>query len=131
MVNDPISDLLIQIKNGYLAHKEEIEVPCSKMKEAMLDILMRKQIVGKVAKREVAGKGKLLNIRLLYQDKKAKLTDLVRVSKPGRKFYAGKHDVHSVMGGYGFAIISTSKGLMTDEEARKAKVGGEIVCKIW
>ena len=132
MVNDPIADLLIRIKNGYQAQKSEVSVPYSNMKDAVTAILIKEGYV-QSAKKEQASKGKKLTlvIKLSYDGKKPAMENVIRVSKPGQRSYAPHYKLPHVMTGYGTAIISTSKGIMTDEEARKAHLGGEVLCKVW
>lgn len=130
MVNDPIADTLIQIKNGYLASKEKISVPYSKIKYELIKLLVEK---GFVKSQKVVGDGykKQIVIELKYENKKGALSNVLRVSKPSLRIYVNKNSIPKVFGGLGITIISTSKGLMTGEEARKKKVGGELICKIW
>lgn len=131
MLTDPISDLLIQIKNGYMARKGNIVVPYSKMKNEIVCLLSKEGYLGKIQVQSV-GKGKKnLAIALLYKDKQPKLTDIVKVSKIARRSYAKKNKIPKVLGGLGISVVSTSKGLMTDSEARKKGLGGEIICKVW
>lgn len=130
MTNDPIADLLIQIKNGYMARKEKVIIPHSQIKESLAKLLQRTGYVGKV---EVVKDGifKSISVELSYNGKKPKLIGVVRESKPGRRVYVAKGEIPRVLGGMGVAIISTAEGLLTDKEARKKKIGGELLCKIW
>lgn len=129
MVSDPIADFLVQIKNGYLARLQDISVPHSRVKEALSRILLRCGYLGDV---QADGEGKkMLHLKLKYVQRTPVLTDLERVSKPGRRIYVTRRNVPNVVGGLGVAIISTPRGFMTDNEARKEKVGGEVICKIW
>lgn len=130
MVTDPIADIIIQIKNSYMARKKEITVSHSILKEELVRLLSRQGYVGRI---EIIGEGvkKQLKIELVYPDKKPKLTDIVRMSSPGKRMYVKKDNIPSVMGGIGISIISTSSGLLTNSEARKKKIGGELLCKLW
>lgn len=130
MVNDPISDFLTRIKNGYLAHKESVVVPHSKAKEELARILKGRGYIGNYKTNEESGRKSII-IDLKYTGTKAAVENIVRVSKPGQRIYEKTHKLPHVLTGYGIAIVSTSKGMMTDTEARKAKVGGEVICKIW
>ena len=128
---DPISDLLIQIKNGYLARLKEINLSHSKNKEALAKLLARKNLVGKVEISKDAKSKPQLKIELLYSNKKPKFTEVLRVSKPSRRVYVSKSEIPRVVGGRGISVISTPQGLMSDDEARKKGIGGELICKIW
>ncbi|HEX9722134.1 MAG TPA: 30S ribosomal protein S8 [Candidatus Paceibacterota bacterium] len=127
---DPIADMLNRIKTAQAVNKDTLEVPFSAIKYAIAKILERKGFVKSI---DFKGKRtkKTIEIRLAYKGKEAKITGLRRVSKPGQRKYASSIDIARVRGGQGFAILSTSKGLMTDSEARKGKVGGEILCELW
>ena len=130
MTSDPLGDALIQIKNGYLSRKESVTLPHSKIKEELVKVMLKKEYIESI--KVVAGKkGKLLKIVLSYKDKRPALTNVVRVSKPSLRVYADKNSILTVLGGLGFTIISTPSGLMTGAEARKRKIGGEVICKIW
>lgn len=129
-MNDPISDCLIRIKNGYMARKGKVEMPYSKMKQAVLSVLNKHGYVGKI---EIAGVGvkKSLIIDLLYQNKIPKLTDLEIVSKPGRRVYVPFRKLPKVLSGLGITIVSTPEGLLAGNTAHKKKIGGELICKVW
>lgn len=132
MMTDPISDFLIQIKNGYLARKEKIEVPYSKNKEALGKLLVKESYLGKVTvKKEEGSIKKYLIIELLYIGKKPKLTEIVRLSKPSVRIYVKGKQIPKVLGGLGMIIISTPKGFLTGRQAKKDGVGGELICKLW
>lgn len=130
MTTDPISDMLTQIKNAVRVGKPSVLVPNSKFKTEIAKILIRegylKDMVNKGRKSE-----KLLSIDIAYDGKGAKIHDVVRVSKPSRRIYIKSGDIRSVKQGYGMAVISTPRGVMTDKEASKEKVGGEVLFKIW
>lgn len=136
MVNDPIGDVLTQIRNGYMAGKQRIIVPHSNLKEELIRILEKKGYVHGVKVQTMASPSsrserKVLEIDLKYTGTKPSMENVKRVSKPGRKIYVDKYHIPSVLSGYGTAVISTSKGLLTDTEARKQGVGGELICQIW
>ncbi|MBP7774426.1 30S ribosomal protein S8 [Candidatus Woesebacteria bacterium] len=127
---DPVSDLIIRIKNAVLARKIEVRLPHSKMKQAVAEILAAEGYVTAVAT-EPAPVGKELVITLKYVGKQSFVTDVRRLSKPGRRLYSPATQIPKTLGGYGITIVSTNKGVMTDKEARKQNVGGELLCQIW
>ena len=132
---DPISDMLTRIRNANLAGHTEVFVPLSKLKLGIAGILKKKNFVEKIGEDEVEGR-KRIRIDLKYiRDEKGKkspyIKGLSRVSRQGQRIYAGKGTLPVVKSGYGFSVVSTSKGLMTGEEAKKAGVGGETICEVW
>jgi small subunit ribosomal protein S8 len=134
---DPISDMLTAIKNALAVKKETVDVPFSKIKFEIAKILEREGFIERVEKeKKKIKKGKMkpkpfLQIRLKYENKMPAISGLKIISKPGQRIYLPYKRIKKVKGGYGIAIVSTSKGLMTDKEARKQKVGGEVICEIW
>lgn len=131
VMTDPIADLLTRIRNAGMARKEEISLPSSTLKERIAEILKQEGYLSEVA---AAGEGKerKLTIRLKYGNTRlSSINGLERVSKPGRRVYAGKGEVPRVLGGLGIAILSTSQGVLTDRQARKQGVGGEVLAYIW
>ncbi len=129
--SDPIADMLTRIRNALLVLQPETSMPSSKLKEEVARILTEEGYIDGYAVAD-ARVGKELAIRLRYnEDRVSALTGLTRVSKPGRRVYKGASDVPRVRGGIGVAIISTSDGVMTDREARRRNVGGEILCEVW
>lgn len=124
-MSDPIADMLTRIRNGNVAKHDTVDVPASKMKQAIADILVRE---GYIKKYEVVSDGNVKNLRIYMKygkDKSEKvITGIKRISKPGLRVYAGKDDMPRVLGGLGTAIISTNKGIVTDKEARAMNVGG-------
>ena len=131
-MTDPIADLFARIKNAWKIRKKKIEVPYSNIKIAILKILKEKNIIGdfKVSARESNIK-RYFVVSLVYsEDGKAPIEDIKRVSKPGRRYYLQYKDLKPVRQGYGFRIVSTSRGIMTDIESKKRKLGGEIICEI-
>ena len=130
MVNDPISDLIIRIKNASMVRKEVISVPFSKLKLAIAEVLQKEGFVSNVEKRGKKIK-KFIDISLKYNDKLPEVTDVKRISKPGKRIYIGFNKIRSVKQGQGIMIISTPKGLMTDRAAREQHLGGEPLFSIW
>ncbi|MBZ4645219.1 MAG: small subunit ribosomal protein [Petroclostridium sp.] len=130
-ITDPIADMLTRIRNANSAKHESVDVPASNLKKAVADILLEE---GYIKNYELIEDGKqgILRINLKYGANKEKvITGLRRISKPGLRVYAGKDELPKVLGGLGIAIISTSKGVMTDKKARKEGVGGEVLAFIW
>lgn len=129
-MENSIIDLIIRIKNGYLAGKENISCYYSKFKEEVLKKLKELKYI-KDYKIEERSNKKIINIELLYVNKNPVLTDIKIFSKPGRRYYVSYRDLKLVMSGYGYSIISTPKGIMTNKEAKIKKVGGELLFNIW
>ena len=130
MVNDSIADMLTRIRNAQTAKHETVTVETSIMKKSIAQILLDEGYIS--AFEEVdAGKNKNLVIGLKYVNKSKVITGLKRISKPGRRIYAGCEDLPKVLGGLGIVIVSTSKGVMTDREARKLGIGGEVLAYVW
>jgi len=130
MVNDPIADMLIQIKNAGLAKRAAIDLPFSRMKFDVAKILVKEGFISTAEKTGIAPRIRL-SITLKYLDDKSVMSDVKRISKPGLRWYVDKKNLPRVLGGMGIAIISTSRGIMTDREARKMGVGGEVLCHVW
>ena len=130
-MTDPIADLLTRIRNGLTAKKEYVEVPASKMKLAIANIMEQEGYVAKVETIEGEVQG-TIKITLKYAGKNEKvITGLKRISKPGLRIYAEVNNIPKVLNGMGIAILSTSKGTMTDKEARANHVGGEVLAYVW
>jgi len=129
-MTDPITDMLNQIKNAQAVGKTEILIPLSKLKNEIANILSKEGFVGEI-KKTAKGKIKGLKIVLKYNNEVPAIAGFKRVSKPGQRIYQGVHDIKKVHGGYGISIVSTSKGLMTNKDARYKKMGGEIICQVW
>ena len=129
-MNDPIADMIIRIKNALMAHHETVVVPHSKMKEEISKILKANQYVEEYRVEAKAPQAEII-FKLKYVGRQPVITDVKRVSKPGRRVYASSSQIPKSLGGYGITIISTSKGIMTDKEARQQNVGGEVLCQIW
>jgi small subunit ribosomal protein S8 len=131
VVTDPIADLLTRIRNALVAKHDSIEVPASNTKKAIAQILLDEGYIKGFEFIDDGIQGKL-RIALKYGPNKTKaITGLKRISKPGLRVYAKKDDIPKVLGGLGIAIISTSKGVMTDRRARRESVGGEVLAYIW
>ena len=130
-ITDVIADMLTRIRNAGTAKHETVDVPASSVKSAIADILEKEGYIKSVQKIEDDKQG-ILRITLKYTaDKKMAITGIKRISKPGLRVYAGKEDLPKVLGGLGIAIVSTSKGIMTDKEARKLGIGGEVMAYVW
>ncbi len=131
MYTDPIADMLTRIRNANTALHPETSMPSSKLKEEIARILSEEGFIDSW-KTQDATVGTELVVRLRYDSERQRvLQGIQRVSKPGRRVYAGARDVDRVRGGIGVSIISTSAGVMTDRDARRRNVGGEILCKVW
>jgi len=130
MVTDPIADLLTRVRNAAMARHDSVTVPASKMKIAMTKILKDEGFIAdfSVVKGETQ---RQIKITLKYIDKQPAFIGLERVSKPGLRVYSGKGEIPRVFGGLGIAILSTSKGVMTGQEAWKNNLGGEVLCYVW
>lgn len=130
-VTDPIADMLTRIRNANSAGHPTVEVPCSKIKKAIAETLKNE---GFIQDYEIIEDGKqgIIKIYLKYGPNKERvITGIKRISKPGLRIYVGKDQIPKVLGGLGIAILSTSKGVMTDKQARKEGVGGEVICYVW
>lgn len=130
-VTDPISDLLTQIRNANLAFHEKVEIPSSKMKESICRILKEEGYIKNYRRVDDRKQG-TLRVYLKYGPGQERvIKGLKRVSKPSLRRYAGKSGIPRVMGGLGLCIVSTSRGLMTDKQARSVGLGGELICTVW
>lgn len=130
-VTDPIADMLTRIRNALGAKHEVIDMPASKTKKAVAGILLKEGFIKGYEYKDEGPQG-VIRITLKYGVKdESIITGLKRISKPGLRVYAKKDDVPKVLGGLGIAIISTSKGVMTDKDAREAGVGGEVLAYVW
>jgi small subunit ribosomal protein S8 len=133
MMTDPIADMLTRIRNANTALKEVVVMPSSKQKIALAEILKKEgYIVDYSVAASSKGPGQELTVRMKYSDDRHRtISGLTRVSTPGLRVYRNSKEVPRVLGGLGVAVLSTSQGLMTDREARKRKVGGEVLCFVW
>jgi small subunit ribosomal protein S8 len=129
-MTDPITDMLNQIRNAQAVGKTEVLVPISKIKNEIAIILSKEGFIGEI-KKAAKGKMKALKISLKYDNEVPAIAGFKRVSKPGQRIYEGFSEIKRVRGGYGMSIISTSKGLMTNKDARYKKLGGEVICQVW
>ncbi|MBQ6559474.1 MAG: 30S ribosomal protein S8 [Erysipelotrichaceae bacterium] len=131
-MTDPIADMLTRIRNGISAEHDSVVIPASKMKIEIARILKQEGYITDYAVEGDTAKDKIITIELKYgPDKEKVISGLKRISKPGLRVYAKGNNVPRVLNGLGIAIISTSKGLMTDRDARKANLGGEVVAYVW
>ena len=132
-MTDPIADMLTRIRNANTAMHDEVVMPFSKQKEALAKLLEKEgYIVGYSVADNPKGPGQLLKIDMKYSpDRRRVISGLRRVSKPGLRVYRKHNEVERVLGGLGVAVLSTSRGLMTDREARRQRVGGEVLCHVW
>jgi small subunit ribosomal protein S8 len=131
MTTDPIADFLTRIRNGALAKHPRVEMPSSKMKIELSRILKEEGYLANFKVVEEKGK-KTLRVFLRYTpDRRCVITDLKRVSRPGSRRYIGKTGIRQVVGGLGISILSTPRGLMTGQSARKEGIGGELLCEVW
>ncbi len=131
MMTDPIADMLTRIRNANLAKLEKVDIPASKAKIEITKILKEKGFIKsfKVLRDRKQG---MIRISLKYlEDQEKAITGLKRISKPGRRVYVDKTEIPLVMGGYGISILTTSRGIMTDEACRREGVGGEVLCNVW
>lgn len=131
VMTDPIADMLTRIRNSNNAKHETVDIPASNMKKSLANILLEEGFVKNVEEIEDGAQG-TIRVELKYGDNKEKvITGLKRISKPGLRVYVKGNEIPKVLGGLGIAILSTSKGIMTDKEARKENVGGEVICYVW
>jgi small subunit ribosomal protein S8 len=131
VMTDPIADMLTRLRNANTAKKDVITLPASNLKRHIAEILASEGYVGEVI---TAGEGKdrTITIRMKYgRDRQRTITGIRRVSKPGKRVYAGRDEIPRVLNGLGIAILSTPQGILTDRQARKARVGGEVLAYVW
>jgi small subunit ribosomal protein S8 len=130
-VSDPIADFLTCVRNAVRAKHRKVDVPASKMKTELTKVLLRERYINNFKVIDDTRQG-MLRVYLKYgTGDESVITNLKRVSTPGRRVYVGKDEIPRVMGGLGSSIVSTSRGLMSDREAREAGLGGELVCQVW
>ena len=130
-MTDPIADFLTQIRNAVRAGKESCQVQHSKMKQEIARILKDNGYISGFEDVEEPGNKKYLKVELKYVNGESAITAIERYSRPGRRLYFAATEIPKVLGGLGAGIMTTSRGLMTDQEARQQNVGGELVCKVW
>lgn len=131
VINDPIADMLTRIRNALIARHETVTIPASSMKKSIAQILLDEGYVKSVDYIDDGLQGQIKIVLKYAQGKESVIKGLKRISKPGLRVYAKNEEIPKVLGGLGIAIISTSKGVMADKEARKAGVGGEVLAYIW
>jgi len=129
-MTDPITDMLNQIRNAKAVEKQEVSVLFSKLKNEIAGMLAKEGFI-KDAKKVMKGKTKMIKMSLQYDNGMPAIEGIKRVSKPGQRIYVKSINIKKVRGGFGISIISTPKGLMTNNEAKKAKLGGEVICEVW
>lgn len=127
---DPISDMLTSIRNAQAVGHPTVSIPFSNLKFEIAKILEREKLVEKIEKKGRKAR-RFIELTLKYIEKQPATSSLKRISKPGQRIYKNFREIRPVKGGYGLAIISTSRGLMTDKEARRQRLGGEVICEIW
>jgi small subunit ribosomal protein S8 len=127
---DPIADMFTRIRNAIAVRKSEVNLPHSNIKESVARLLQKSNFIDDVAVSD-APVGKTLTIRINDDSSNARITEIVRLSKPGRRYYVNSKEIPTVKRGRGLVIISTSKGLMTGEQAKSEHVGGELICKVY
>jgi small subunit ribosomal protein S8 len=132
-MTDPIADMLTRIRNANIAMHDEVSMPSSKLKVALAEVLQAEgYISGFISELNPNGPGSTLTISMKYSPERQRVINgLKRVSKPGLRVYTKTDQIPRVLGGLGVAVLSTSKGLLSDRAARKAKIGGEVVCYVW
>lgn len=130
VVSDPVSDTLTRIRNAQAVGHSEVKMPFTKLRLSLVEILAKEGFLGEI---DTFGRkvSKQIKVKLRYEKGQPAINELVRVSRPGQRIYKKSDAIKPVKQGFGRSIISTSQGLMTDKEARKNKVGGEVLCKIW
>lgn len=127
---DPIADMFTRIRNAIAVRKSEVELPHSNIKESVARLLQKSNFIDDVSVSD-APVGKTLTVRINGQDSNARITEIVRLSKPGRRYYVNAKDIPVVKRGRGIVILSTSRGLMTGDQAKAERVGGELICKVY
>ncbi len=130
-MTDPIADMLTRIRNALTVKKETVEIPSSKMKQEIARIMLEEGYVKDVKLVEDEYNGKILITLKYTEDNRSVIGGLKRVSKPGLRTYSGAQEMPKVLGGYGIAIVSTNRGIMTDKQAKRENVGGEVLCYVY
>jgi small subunit ribosomal protein S8 len=133
MMTDPVADMLTRVRNANIAMHDDVRMPSSKLKEALAAVLQKEGYIdGFTVADDPTRPGRVLTITMKYTpERKRTISGIRRVSKPGLRIYRKADKIPRVLGGLGVAVLSTSKGLMTDREARRAGVGGEVLCYVW
>ncbi len=132
-MTDPIADMLTRIRNANIAMHDEVSMPSSKLKEALAGVLQSEGYIGDFeAADNESGPGRTLTIAMKYSPERERvISGIKRVSKPGLRVYTSSDQIPRVLGGLGVAVLSTNKGLLTDRDARRGRVGGEVLCYVW
>ena len=130
-MTDPIGDFITRIRNGYLVRQKRISLPYSAIKECLAKILLKEGYLKEVQVEGKKPQEKELVVNLKYRGKEPAIKEIKRISKPSLRVYYQAKDLSPLRSGFGMRIISTSKGLMTDKEAKKKKLGGEVICQLW
>ncbi len=130
MITDPISNMLTSIRNAQAVLHQTVDIPFSVLKYELAKILQKQGFIGQIEKKGKKTR-RFIEITLKYDNKAPVISEIRRISKPGQRIYLPVRKIKRVRNGYGIAVISTSKGLMADKEARKNKLGGEILCEVW
>ncbi len=128
---DPIADMLSRIRNAIAVNKSEINLPHSKVKESIAKLLKDNKFIENVSVEENEGIGKSLKLTLNSMNSNSRITEITRLSTPGRRLYTGFDEIPTIKSGRGIVIVSTSKGIMTGDEAKKSRTGGELICRIY
>jgi small subunit ribosomal protein S8 len=131
MLTDPVADMLTRIRNASAVNKEIVEIPSSRLKFGIAKILVKEGFIDNVSEQKIDKVKRVLKINLKYNDTQNAIKGIERASKPGRRVYAPSNKLPKVMGGLGIAILSTSSGLLTDIQAQKQGVGGEVLAYVW
>jgi len=132
-MTDPIADMLTRVRNANIAKHDDVSMPSSKLKEALAELLKSEGYIADFKTADRGDKpGKILSIDMKYSPERERtITGIKRVSKPGLRVYKKSNEIPRVLGGLGVAVVSTSQGLMTDREARRRNIGGEVLCYVW
>ncbi len=130
-MSDPIADMLTRIRNALMVGKKKIEVPASKLKKSLLQIFKEQGYITGFSERQIKENIFVIDVKLKYYEGRPAIFEISKVTRPGRRVYTESTNLPQVKGGLGVAIISTSKGLMTDAQARQANVGGEVLCYVY
>ena len=132
MLSDPIADMLTRIRNAVNGYKESVDIPASKFKEQLAGVLLAEGFVKTVERVKLENGFEIIRVGLKYGAKREQvIKSIKRVSRPGRRAYVSNENLPRIHRGLGIAVVSTSKGLMVDREARKMGIGGEVVCEVW
>lgn len=132
MVTDPIADLLTRIRNGHMANHDKVDVPASKIKQAIVKILKEEGYIKNFKVVDIKGRHPLIRVYLKYdQEGKPLINGIQRISRPGRRVYKGSDHLPQVLNGLGISILTTNKGIITSNKAKSLGVGGEVLCNVW